>query len=140
MLVKEVMQRNIVSVPSTATIQQAAMVMERRNVGSALIEEGGAYTGIVTERDLLRKVVARGIPYDRPVKSIMSSPLITIDAEETLLEAGEKMSRLNIRRLVVTEKGGIAGILGARTLVRNMRYLAASRLVMAEHYTGESAF
>jgi len=127
MLVKDIMHR-ITKVPSSISISEAARVMDQKLIGSVLVEEKDKIIGIMTERDILRKIVAKGENPDKlKVKDIMSQPLITIDANEDIINASKKLDEYRIRRLVVTENGKIIGKVTANSIARNLRYVLASR-------------
>ena len=127
MQVKEIMH-TATKVSSDISTSEAARVMDKKSIGSVLIEENDEIIGIVTERDILRKIVAKGKnPDEVKVNEIMSHPLITIDANEDILKASEKMDEQRIRRLVVTENGKIVGKVTANSIARNLRYVLASR-------------
>ena len=129
MKVNEVMQNNIVSVSTTASIQEAAKLMASAEIGSILVTEKGRYVGIVTERDLLKKVLAIGSdPTKETVKKVMSSPLITIDANEDIETANNMMEKNRIRRLPITINGKIEGIITSRTVLKNLRFSMAKKL------------
>jgi len=129
MKVSEVMQNNIVSVPATASIQEAAKLMAGAEIGCILVIEKARYVGIVTERDLLKKVVALGLdPRKETVNSVMSSPLIAIDENEDIETANNLMINSNIRRLLITREGEIKGIITSRTILKNIRYSMAKKL------------
>ena len=115
-------------VASNTTISEAAKIMDQKLIGSVLIEENDKIAGIVTERDILRKVVAKGKNAETTrIKDIMSYPLITIDANEDALEASRIMDEKRIRRLVVTENGKVVGKVTANSISRNLKYLLSRR-------------
>ena len=127
MLVKDIMHR-ITKVPSSISISEAARVMDQKLIGYVMVEEKDKIVGIMTERDILRKIVAKGENPDKlKVKDIMSQPLITIDANEDIINASKKLDEYRIRRLVVTENGKIIGKVTANSIARNLRYVLASR-------------
>ena len=98
MKVKEIMH-NVDKVDSNVSISEAARVMEQKSTGSILIEKNDKVRGIMTERDILHKVVAKGKNPDKlKVKDIMSSPVLTIDANKDILESSKMMDRKRIRR------------------------------------------
>ena len=112
------MNRNISSVEANATLQDVAMKMAEDRVGAVLVRKDGAYQGIVSETDVVRRALAAGLnPETSSVDTVMSSPLVTIDVGQTLVEANEIMSTTNIRHLVVTERGEVVGIISVRDLV-----------------------
>jgi CBS domain-containing protein len=128
MKVKEIMH-SITNVPPDISISKAAEIMDKKSIGSVLIEEKGKIIGIMTERDILRKIVAKGKnPNQTRVREIMSSPLITIDADEDVLKAGEIMDKKRIRRLVVTENGKIVGKVTANSIARNIQYMSIQKI------------
>ena len=129
MQIKELMH-NATKLSSDTTISEAAKIMDKKSIGSVLIEENGKVIGIMTERDILRKIVAKGKnPDELRIKHIMSSPLITIDADEDVLEASKKMDEHRIRRLVVTQNGEIIGKVTANSIARNLKYALGSSIV-----------
>jgi CBS domain-containing protein len=133
MKIKEIMHK-IIKITSEATIAQAAEIMDKKNIGSILVDKEGRLVGIVTERDILRKIVAKGEDYNvSKVKDIMTSPLITIDAESTLEQANKLMQKEKIRRLLLTEKLEIVGIITARDIATSIRYSLAHRIKKPEH-------
>ena len=123
--VKRVMARNLVTVDKQMTVQEVAKVMDSKNVGSVLVldKESGEITGIVTERDIVKKVVAKGVDGSSYlVKGIMSSPLLTIDSHKTIFEAGDYMDQKKVRHLAVTENGKVAGVISVRDLINPSQY------------------
>ena len=129
MRVKDLMHE-AVKVSAAHSVAEAAAFMEKKLSGSALVEDSGKIVGIITERDILKKVVARNKnPSSVIVGDVMSGLLITIEADEDILEASRKMDEHRIRRLIVTENGKMVGKITANSISRNVRYMNASRLV-----------
>ena len=125
MLVKEIMH-SVTKVSSDTSISEAAGIMDQKSIGSVLIEGSNRIMGIMTERDILRKIVAKGRnPDEVKVKDIMNKPIITIDVDEDILEASRTMDQNRIRRLIVTENGQIVGKITANSIARNLKYLMA---------------
>lgn len=123
MKVKEIMHA-ITRLPSYITVSKAAKIMDEKSIGSALVEENGKAIGVMTERDILRKVVAKGKSPDKmTLKDIMNKPIITIDAEDDVVEASKKMDEHKIRRLIVIKNGEIVGKVTANSISRNFKYL-----------------
>jgi len=123
--VKRVMARNLVTVDKQMTVQEVAKVMESKEVGSVLVldKESGEIAGIVTERDIVKKVVAKGVDGSSyMVKGIMSSPLLTIDSNKTIFEAGDYMDQKKVRHLAVTESGKVVGVISVRDLINPSQY------------------
>ena len=109
--------RPIFSLDKSKSARDAAQKMVELKIGSVVVGDGGKFVGIATERDLLEKVIAAGKnPEKVTLGEVMSSPLITIGAEQGLGEATALMLRKNIRRLIATENGKIVGIFTQRDL------------------------
>ena len=118
--VKEVMTAELVTIERGKSVVEAAKLMKERGIGSVLVvNESGDVVGIITERDIALRVVAEGLdPKEVRVEDIMSTPVISIDEEETLLEAAKRMSRLGIRRLLVRGRDGKpVGIVSSRDIL-----------------------
>ena len=108
--VKDVMDKRLVSVGYMTTVDEAVKRMIQNNVWSLVVERKGAPWGVVTERDVLRRCLAKGLSTAKTsVGSIASAPLHTIGPDATMREAMDKMAAKDIRRLFVVEKGRIVG-------------------------------
>jgi signal-transduction protein with cAMP-binding, CBS, and nucleotidyltransferase domain len=117
--VKAIM-RPVANIAPTCTVLEAANLMKESGRGSLLVLDGKITTGIITERDLVTRVIAKNLPHTTPVSEVMSSPLITINANTTPKEAARIMSERRIRRLPVTEKGAVAGVVVASDVLRHL--------------------
>lgn len=104
--------KDVISVKETASIQEAAGVMAKHRISSLIVlNEQDQPTGIMTDRDLREKVVARGRDVGEPVTSIMSPPLIRVDAKDYCFEAVLKMIKHNIHHVLVIKDGALRGVL-----------------------------
>jgi len=113
------MTPNVISVESSSTVRDAAQVMIERGIGSVIVTEAGRPVGIMTERDVLRRVVVKGLdPSKTKVEEVMSSPLVTIRADAYITDAGRLMSERNIRRLLVVEDDRSVGVVTEKDLLR----------------------
>ena len=122
MKVKDIMH-GVTKISFWSSVSEAARIMDEKSIGSVLIEENGRVIGIMTERDILSKVVAQNRDADKlKVKSIMSSQIIMIDANEDVLEASKVMEQKKVKSLIVTEKGEIIGKITASSTSSNLRY------------------
>ncbi|MEM1537954.1 MAG: CBS domain-containing protein [Candidatus Nezhaarchaeales archaeon] len=117
--VRDLMRGEVVSIDAEKTVAEAAKFMVERGLGSLIVVEGGEPVGIITERDLTRRVVAKGLPLTTKVGEVASKPLITIGPDETLLEAINVMKRNGIRRLGVKEGGKLIGVLSYADFLNN---------------------
>jgi len=119
MLVKDVMSSPVVTIRENEPANKAAQLMDKHNVGCIIVtSKEGKPLGIITERDLVTRVLAKNTQASKlPVKEVMTSPLITIDPDETLSEAARRMSRLDIRRLGVMYKGDLVGLISSKDIL-----------------------
>ncbi len=112
------MSKRLVSIPAEVSAEEAAQKMSRESIGSLFVTRNGDYVGILTEVDIVRKVVApRKDPAKVFVGSIMSAPLVSLEARRSLIDANDMMERHRIRHLGVTEGGKLSGILSVRDLL-----------------------
>jgi signal-transduction protein with cAMP-binding, CBS, and nucleotidyltransferase domain len=115
------LMRTIISIDCKAKAKEAARMMVQKGVGSLVANRDGLPFGIVTERDLMEKIVATGAdPSKITVEDIMTAPLATIDASASLVDAARKMVEKQMKRLVVTEHDKIIGIVSQTDLVQTM--------------------
>jgi signal-transduction protein with cAMP-binding, CBS, and nucleotidyltransferase domain len=113
------MRTTMETIGSERTVQEAARAMAEKQIGSLLILERGDMVGIVTETDLVRKVIAARLPArSTPIGAVMSYPLIQIDINHTVRDASRLMAEKRIRHLAVTEENKIVGLLSVRDLVK----------------------
>ncbi len=113
------MQTSIETIESSSSVRQAAQHMAAKKVGALLVQENGEWQGIVTERDLVQKVLSEEKDLDElSVKRVMNHPLIDIDINRTIHDASDLMAEKWIRHLPVTENRKIVGILSVRDLIR----------------------
>jgi len=118
MLVKDIMSSPVITIDETETAGKAARLMDKHNVGCIVVVGKGKPLGVITERDLVIRVLARNNqPSKLVVKEVMTSPLITVDPDEPLSEAARRMSRLNIRRLGVMYKGNLVGLVSSKDIL-----------------------
>lgn len=120
MLVREAMSSPVISVSENTDITKLAKVMKDQNVGAVIITNKEEQpVGIVTERDIVTRVVAQGRDQSKVVaKSVMSSPLRVVEPEMSLMEAMRLMDKLNIRRLGVMYKNQLIGVISDRNIIR----------------------
>jgi len=126
--------RSKTTVTSEASIVEVAEVMTSRDVGSVLVTVKGKEMGILTERDLTRKVVAKGLDSKSALaREVMSSPLLTISQDAPLREAAETMSKMRVRRLpVVDEKGKVVGIISTRIISYALPLMKTTKSTMLQ--------
>jgi CBS domain-containing protein len=116
--VGEIAKKHLITIEEGETVASATKIIVERNVGSVVVTEKKHPVGIITERDLVRKVLAAGAdPKTMLVGEIMTPHPITIEEDRTLGEAIDLMSRKNIRRMLVTKDGEITGIFTQRDVL-----------------------
>jgi len=115
--VSQYMTSDFARVGTEESIYHAAMAMKEAGSTEAVVVEGESPVGIITERDILYKIVAAGlIPQHVKSKDVMSTPLETIDGSAKVRDAIAKMSSLGIRRLGVTRNGKIVGMVTQKAM------------------------
>ncbi len=128
--IEKIMVSEVVTITPENTLYDAARIMGEKHIGSLIVVKYETPVGIITERDLLREVVDRGIALEKDwlaggasikeekVEKIMSYPLITISLKSSIKEAAQMMIEKRIRRLAVGEAGKVVGIITAADLIR----------------------
>jgi len=133
----EAVRRTGVTIEADRTIRDAAVLMEQAGIGAVVVLDAGRPVGIVTDRDLVRRALARDVPADARIDSAMSAPLITIDAEADLHDAYAIFRSNGVRRLAVTRGDELAGMITVDDLLID---LAADLADLARPVTGEAIF
>ena len=113
----DVMTKSVISVDAALTINETAKMMEDAKVGAVIVMEDNAPVGIVTDRDFSVKVAAHAYQITEPVKQIMSSPLFSINSDESIRIAADLMHERKIRKLPVIDDGNVIGIITATDIV-----------------------
>ena len=108
----------IVKVDRDVAVKTAAEMMRDNGIGSIFITSGEDIIGILTDTDLVRRVVAAGAdPLTTTVEQIMSAPIASIEGNRTLLDANDLMATQHIRHLGITKDGKMVGMISVRDLV-----------------------
>ena len=110
----------VLTIDASATVLDAIKRMVESNVGSLLVTEKGRLTGIVTERDYLRRVTLEGrTEKETPVREIMSSPLVYVTPDASIEECMAVMTERRIRHLPVLDEGGdVVGVVSIGDVVK----------------------
>ena len=117
--------RPIITIDEDASVIEAAKVMAETNRGSVVVTRKGIPVGILTERDVLKRVVAESkSPGATKAKDVMTASPVTIEKDRPLREAIDLMNRKGLRRMLVTENGKIVGIFTLRDIVKHTRICA----------------
>lgn len=132
------MQRSMETIDREETLLSVATFMTDKRIGSLLVSQNGVVVGIVTERDLVQKVVGFDqYPNHVTVGAAMSSPLIDIDINRTVHDASDLMAEKGIRHLAVTENRAIVGILSVRDLIRMLSVRDRPRFLREKREHGQ---
>jgi CBS domain-containing protein len=117
----DIAEKDVVMLEESTSVAEAVKTMRRKGVSSVFVGRRNSLVGIVTERDILYRVVAesRG-PFKTVLKDIMSSPLVSIDEQATVKQAVSIMRQKGIRRLPIISKGQARGIVTLRSVVGNI--------------------
>lgn len=124
--VSDVMEKDVVTIDYNSSVEEAAKLMAKEGIAAVVIVREGTAIGIITERDIVSRVVAEELdPRKVIVRDIMSTPLITIKPDAKLKDAAKMMSEYGIRRLVVVDDN--ESLVGIITTADIARALAAKK-------------
>ncbi len=115
--VGEYMSSPVLRIDSEASVQEAAILMEKGHVGSLIVEEHGDDVGILTEKELTQKVLAKGVDPEVLKVSEVMSKIHSMDRYMLIEEANQYMHKNRIRHLAVTDDDKIVGMLSVKDLV-----------------------
>jgi len=115
--VSEVMTREVISIDESVGVTEAAKLMNAKSIGSVVVKKDNKVVGILTERDFLDKIVAKGLdPSAMRVRDIMSTPAITCTSDTPITVAVRVMRERKIRHLPIVDEGKLVGIVAGRDL------------------------
>jgi predicted transcriptional regulator len=111
MKVSTLMTQPVLEIDENSTAQESGEAMGKAHVGALLVTRKEENVGIITERDILSKIIAvKGDLEKTKVKDVMSMPLVTVDKDMDAEDAIRKMIKNKVRRLLITDKGKIVGV------------------------------
>jgi CBS domain-containing protein len=111
-------REKFITVDRETDAQTAARIMRDRSIGSLFVTNGKEIIGMLTDTDMVRRVVAAGADTRKTtVEQVMSAPILTIEENKTLLDANDLMAKTHIRHLGVTQDGKLVGLISVRDLV-----------------------
>jgi CBS domain-containing protein len=137
MKIFEAVRRSGVDIGPEQTIHDASVTMERQSVGVLAVVEGGQLVGIVTDRDLVRRGLAKSLPADTRIDSVMSAPVVTVDADADLHDVFGLFRTHAVRRLAVVREGKFVGMITVDDLLID---LAGDLVDISRPVTAEVAF
>lgn len=108
--IRDILSGDPVTVEASATVEEAAKLMDQKDIGNVLVVENGEVQGIVTDRDIVVRVIAKGNGGDASVREAASTDLETLEPDSSVEDAIKKMEQANVRRLPVVEDGKPVGV------------------------------
>ncbi|HXV68087.1 MAG TPA: CBS domain-containing protein [Nitrospira sp.] len=127
--VAQIMTKRPKSVGPKTSIASAAKTMRQARVGSLFVKKGRQLVGIITDTDIVRRAVATNKnPGKLTVEKVMTTPICTIEATQTVDDAQDMMGDLGVRHLGVTQGGQIVGIVSVRDLLLFYKRYAQSKI------------
>lgn len=119
MNISTLMTHPVLKIDENSTAQESAEMMGKAHVGALLVIRKEEDVGIITERDILSKIIAvKGDLEKTKVKEVMSMPLVTIDKDMDAEDAIKTMVKSKVRRLLITDKGKIVGIFTTSDVIK----------------------
>jgi len=127
-LVRDIMMRKVIMIGPQKTVLEASKIMSKMGIGSLLVKRNNKAVGIITERDVVRRVVSKNLnPAGITVEKVMSKPLITVNPDATVFEAARLMAQNRIRRLPVVQGADLVGIVTSTDLAKYLGQIAGPR-------------
>jgi len=117
--VKDIMTKKVATIESGKTIYNAAQLMAEKNLGCLIVVVKGFPVGIITEKDIVHRVVAKRAQTDTKLAEVMTKTLITVEPDTSIREAARMMSANKIHRIPVLKENKLVGIVAASDFVRN---------------------
>ncbi|MFH8086780.1 MAG: CBS domain-containing protein [Candidatus Aenigmatarchaeota archaeon] len=118
MLIKDVMNRNVIVTKPETSVREAAKIMSKYHIGSLIVLEEEKIAGIITEGDILKKVIVEGKDLDETkVRDIMTENVITITPDKTIDDAVKIMTEKRIKKLPVVDNDKLIGIITASDIM-----------------------
>ncbi len=113
------MTKNVATIESSKTVYDAAQLMAEKSLGSLIVVIKGFPVGIITEKDIVNRIVAKRAAVDTRLSEAMTKTLIIVEPETSIREAARVMSANKIHRLPVLKENKLVGIVAASDFVRN---------------------
>ncbi len=121
--VKDVMVTNLITIEASASVKEAAELMDKHEIGCLIIINYQNPVGIVTERDLMRRILLKKRDLDKTeIGNIMSAPLITAQPQTDIRDAVRLMNERRIKKLPVMDNGQLVGLVSLTDIMRSLAY------------------
>ena len=120
---QNIMSKPVITVDANSTVEDVALLMSTENVRAIVVTSNNKPIGIITERDIVERVVAKGLdPSKTQLDSVMTKPLASAKSNMPIVDAIRMMQKRKIRRLVVMDKEKMIGIVTQRDLLRALAF------------------
>lgn len=117
--VQDVMVEDVVTIEASESVKKAVIIMNKEEIGCLIVTKRGRAVGIVTERDMLNRILAQGRnPEETPVSQIMSAPLVVTDPSTNLEEAARLMFKMKVKKLPVVSDDKLVGLVTLTDIAR----------------------
>lgn len=122
-IVRNIMAKPVITIERGGSVLEAAKIMSEKNIGSIVVVDRGNPVGIVTERDILQKVVSKGLDASNvKMEEIMTKNPIAIKGDTPIIKAIRILEKKKVRRLLVMDRGKLVGIVTQRDLLRALAF------------------
>ncbi len=135
-LVRDIMSKDVRVVRPDTTVKEVVATMNKFNIGSIIVVQGERPVGIITERDILRRMVEQNLaPEVLTARQVMTSPVLTINENATIEEAARFMANKKVKKLPVMDNGRLVGIITFTDIVTKVPTLLSilEELVRPHH-------
>lgn len=112
-----IITKNVITASEKDTAREIACLMKKNNVGVVVILKNGKVAGIVSERDISRRIVAEGLSCDVSVQDFITKKVLTVDLKEGLNKIYQTLCEIDFRHLPVVDNGRLIGITSRRDLL-----------------------
>jgi len=120
-IVRDIMSKDVKVVGPDSTVKEVVVAMNKFNIGSIVVLQSGRPVGVISERDILRRVVEPSLaPATLTARQVMTSPVITIRETATVDEAAKLMAKKRVRKLPVMRKEELVGIVTFTDIVNKV--------------------
>ena len=120
--VRDIMQKNVITIPQEKTAYDAAQILKEKEISFLVILKDGKPSGIVSERDIVRKIAAEDLTSSSlTLEKIMSKKFRWVEPDTSIEDAVQKMLNNNIRRLIVLEDENLAGVITQTNMTEFLR-------------------
>ncbi|HVA74805.1 MAG TPA: CBS domain-containing protein [Acidimicrobiales bacterium] len=137
MRIWDLVRRSAVAVRPDQTLIEGASIMDKAGVGALIVVDADRPVGIVTDRDLVRRGLARGLPPDARIDAVMTAPVVTVNADDDAHDVYQVLRTHALRRLPIVREGRFVGMVTVDDLII---HLAADLSDLARPITGEVLF